>query len=188
MADYTALFDACVLYPQTIRDVLLSVARTELFRARWSATINDEWTRNRLHKRPEQAAKIRRTLDLVNQSVPDCLVTGYESLIGSIVLPDPGDRHVVAAAIVGRADVIVTTNLKHFPATALAPFGIEAQHPDEFVYHQFGLDGVLVLTAFRVMRARFDRPPMSTDEFIRHLDAKGLVKTAAALDPFRGEL
>ena len=115
MSDYTALFDACVLYPQTLRDVLLSLARTELFRARWSADINEEWTRNRLARNPEQAAQIRRTLELVNASVPDCLVTGYEPLIEGILLPDPNDRHVVAAAIVGRADVIVTTNLRHFP-------------------------------------------------------------------------
>lgn len=188
MANYTALFDACVLYPQTIRDVLLSMARTELFRARWSADINDEWTRNRVLRNPERADQIRRTLELVNQSVPDCLVTGYEPLIESIVLPDPDDRHVVAAAVVGQADVIVTTNLRHFPAETLAPFGIEAQHPDEFVYQQFGLDEARVLSAFRAMRARLHKPPMTADEFIRNLKAKGLVKTAGELAPFGKEI
>lgn len=188
MADYTALFDACVLYPQTLRDVLISMARTDLFRARWSADINDEWSRNRLARNPELAVQIRRTVELVNESVPDCLVTGYRPLIPSLTLPDPDDRHVLAAAIVGRADVIVTTNLKHFPADVLSPFGIEPQHPDEFVYQQFGLDVDRVLSAFKGMRARLRRPPMTADEFIRNLDAKGLALTAAALDPFKGEI
>lgn len=184
MADYTALFDACVLFPQTIRDVLLSLARTELFRARWSADINDEWTRNRLARNPEQAAQIRRTLELVNASVPDCLVTGYEPLIEGIVLPDPTDRHVVAAAIVGRADVIVTTNMRHFPAETLSPFNIVVQHPDEFVVHQFSLDQGKVLSAFKVMRGRLTRPPMSADEFLANLERKGLAGTVAELRPY----
>ncbi len=185
MSDYTALFDACVLYPQTLRDVLLSLARTELFRARWSADINEEWTRNRLARNPEQAAQIRRTLGAWStRAVPDCLVTGYEPLIEGIVLPDPNDRHVVAAAIVGRADVIVTTNLRHFPAETLNPLNIEAQHPDEFITHQFSLDQGKVLSAFKIMRGRLTRPPMSADEFLANLERKGLAGTAAELHPY----
>jgi predicted nucleic acid-binding protein len=178
---YTALFDACVLYPQTLRDVLLSLSRTELFRARWSADINDEWTRNRRAKHPEQAAQIQRTLELVNASVPDCLVTGYEALIPSLDLPDPNDRHVLAAAIVGRADVIVTLNLVDFPEVALAPYNIGAQHPDEFIIHQFGLDPGNVVSAFKAMRSRLTRPPMSAEEFLANLERKGLAGTAAEL-------
>lgn len=181
MAAFTALFDACVLYPQTLRDVLVCLARTELFRARWSADINDEWTRNRLLKHPEHATKIQHTLTQLNESVPDCLVTGYEALIPSLLLPDPDDRHVLAAAIVGRADVIVTTNLKHFPEDALSPYNIEAQHPDGFVVHQFNLDREKVLSAFKIMRARLKDPPMSTEEFIASLDKRGLLLTAAEL-------
>ncbi len=69
----------------------------------------------------------------MNDAVRDCLVTGYEDLIASLSLPDPDDRHVLAAAIRADADVIVTYNLKDFPAETLAPFDIEAQHPDDFL-------------------------------------------------------
>jgi predicted nucleic acid-binding protein len=181
---YTALFDACVLYPQTIRDALLSLARTNLFRARWSAHINEEWTRARLHKHPEKAAQINYTLEQVNNSVEDCLVTGYEPLIDGIELPDPDDRHVLAAAVVGRADVIVTLDLSHFPDEALAPYNIEAQHPDEFIVHQFGVNEPLALSAFKAMRAPLKNPAMTADEFLNHLEAKGLVETMAALRPY----
>jgi predicted nucleic acid-binding protein len=180
----TALFDACVLYPQTLRDALLSLARTDLFRARWSAQINEEWTRARLRRRPEHAAQIEYTLEQVNKSVEDCLVTGYEHLIEGIELPDPDDRHVVAAAIVGRADVIVTLNLSHFPAEALAPYNLEVQHPDSFIVHQFGVDEAKALSAFKAMRARLKKPAMTADEFLDHLQSKGLAETVAVLRPF----
>jgi predicted nucleic acid-binding protein len=111
----TALFDACVLYPQTLRDVLLSLARTGLFRARWTDLINEEWTRKLLENNPGKTDRVARTLALVNQSVDDCLISGYEELIPTLQLPDPDDRHVLAAAIAGRADLIITLNLSDFP-------------------------------------------------------------------------
>ena len=184
MSDYTALFDACVLYPQTLRDVLLSLARTELFRARWSADINDEWTRNRLARNPQQSAQIRRTLELVNQSVPDCLVTGYEPLIEGIVLPDPNDRHVVAAAIIGRADVIVTTNLRHFPAEILSPFNIEAQHPRRVRHPSVEPGPRENPICLQGHEKWLIRPPMSPDEFLENLEKKGLARTVAELRRF----
>ena len=72
----------------------------------------------------------------MNASVPDCLVTNYEKLSTTIELPDPDDHHVVAAAIVGHADAIVTFNTKDFPIAVLQPYGIEVQHPDEFLMSQ----------------------------------------------------
>lgn len=184
MRTFTALFDACVLYPQTMRDALLSLARSDLFLARWSAHINEEWTRARLRKHPEQEDQIRYTLEKVNQSVDDCLVTGYEHLIDSIVLPDPDDRHVVAAAIIGRADVIVTVNTKHFPAESVARYDIEVFHPDDFIIHQFGINQAKTLSAFRAMRARYRKPSMTAEEFLANLERAGLTSTAATLRPF----
>jgi hypothetical protein len=180
---FTALLDACVLYPQTLRDVLISLARTDLFRARWSAQINEEWTRARLSKHPEHAAQIAYTLEQLNKAVEDWEVTGYEPLIGGIELPDPDDRHVVAA-IVGRSDVIVTLNLPHFPADALAPYDIDVQHPDEFIVHQFGVDKARALGALKAMRARCKKPAMTADEFLAHLERKGLAGTVAAIRPY----
>ena len=136
MSGYTALYDACVLYPAPLRDLLLQLALTGLFRARWSATIHDEWTRNVLLDRPDlTAAQLQHTRALMDAAVPDALGAGYEKLIPSLTLPDPDDRHVLAAALRGRCDVIVTYNLKDFPAEILSADDIEAQHPDEFIGH-----------------------------------------------------
>ncbi len=97
MSGYTALYDACVLYPAPLRDLLLQLALTGLFRARWSATIHDEWTRNVLLDRPDlTAAQLQHTRALMDAAVPDALVVGYEKLIPSLTLPDPDDRHVLA--------------------------------------------------------------------------------------------
>jgi hypothetical protein len=112
----------------------MNLAITDLFRAKWTDDIHDEWIRNVLKNRPDLTKeRLRRTRDLMNSHVRDCLVIGYQDLIPSLTLPDVNDRHVLAAAIVARADVIVTYNLKDFPATILEQYGIEAQHPDEFL-------------------------------------------------------
>lgn len=100
MANFTAIYDACVLYPAPLRDFLLRLAMTELFRARWSDHIHGEWMNGVVRNRPDiPIEQLDRTRKLMNQAVPDCLVTGYEELMDSLQLPDPNDRHVLAAAI-----------------------------------------------------------------------------------------
>lgn len=150
MTTFTALYDAWVLYPAPLRDLLLRVALTDLFRARWTDRIHDEWIEALLRSRPDLTREqLERTRRLMNESVRDCLVTDYESLIDGITLPDPNDCHVVAAAIKARADVIVTFNLKDFPGEHLTPYGIESQHPEEFLVHLIDLAPDAVRTAAR---------------------------------------
>jgi predicted nucleic acid-binding protein len=184
VATLTALLDACVLYPQTLRDLLLNLARTDLFRARWTDLINDEWTRRLLEKNPGKADSVLRTRALVNQSVENCLISDYEEIIPTLQLPDPDDRHVLAAAIVGQADLIITLNLDDFPPEKLEPFGIEAQHPDTFVAHLIGLDQEAVCAAIRRMRERYKKPPMTAAEYLDSLDKKGLTRSAGLLRAF----
>jgi predicted nucleic acid-binding protein len=109
MATFTALLDANVLYPARLRDLLIRLALGKRFRARWTVQIQDEWIRNLLASRgdlrPEQ---LERTRLLMEQAIPDVLVSGYEGLIPGLTLPDPDDRHVLAAAIRCQAGVIVT--------------------------------------------------------------------------------
>ena len=148
MAGSTALFDANVLYPAPLRDLLMHLALTDLFQARWSDAIHDEWIRNVLEDRPDLTKEqLERTRRLMNAHARDALVTDYEALIPDMILPDPDDRHVLAAAIKGGADVIVTNNLKDFPAETLARYGIEAQHPDAFVTALIELDALAVVGA-----------------------------------------
>ena len=180
-ARYTAILDANVLYPQLVRDTLLSLAVERLYHARWSATIHDEWTRNLAKDRPELAARLPQVVQLMNASVPDCLVTHYEKLVTAIELPDPNDRHVVAAAIAGHADAIVTFNTKDFPAAVLQPYGIEVQHPDEFLMNQLQLQKIPALSAIKKMRARWTNPERPALALISAFEKRGLPLTADLL-------
>jgi len=184
---FTALLDACVLYPAPVRDLLIETANTHVYRARWSNHIHDEWVAAVLKSNPKATAEaLTRTRALMDQAVPDALITGYEGLIASVALPDPKDRHVLAAAVVGRADVIVTANLKHFPAEALAPYGIEAQHPDEFLMHQRDLSHERFLKSVKRIRARLVNPPLTADQYIDSLRRCQLVLVAEAIETVRG--
>jgi hypothetical protein len=173
-ARFTAILDANVLYPQLIRDTLLSLAVEGLYHARWTATIHDEWTRNLAKERPELATKLPLVVERMNASVPDCLVTNYEKLANSIELPDPDVRHVLAAAI-------VTFNTKDFPAAVLQPYGIEVQHPDEFLMNQLQLQELAALRAIKKMRARWTNPARPAQELITAFEKRGLPMTADLL-------
>ena len=181
-ARYTAVLDACVLYPAPVRDILLSLAHQGLYHARWTVTINDEWIRNLLQNRPElNAEQLRRTAERMAQAIPDSLITGYERFASIVDLPDPDDRHVLAAALVGHADAIVTFNLKDFPAGTLEPLGLEAQHPDDFVVNQLHLTLPEALKAFKAQRARLMRPTQTAAELLATLARCGLPQTASLL-------
>jgi len=140
VAAFTAFYYANVLYPAELRNMLMHLALIGLFRAKWPADVHEEWISNRLKKRPDLTRdKLERTRMLMDKHTVDALVTGYEDLIPGLQVPDPNDRHVLAAAIRGHGDVIVTMNLQDFPSDTIGPFGIEAQHPDEFIFHLFDL-------------------------------------------------
>jgi predicted nucleic acid-binding protein len=182
VAVFTAFYDANVLYPAELRNLLMHLALTGLFRARWSAAVHEEWISNLLKKRPDLTReKLERTRMLMDKHTVDALVTGYEDLIPGLQLPDPDDRHVLAAAIRGHADVIVTMNLRDFPADTIGPFGIEAQHPDEFVLHLLGLAPGAVAAAAENHRQSLKNPPKTVAEYLEALERQGLTQTASVL-------
>lgn len=185
---FVVVYDACVLYPAPLRDFLIRLATTGLFAARWTDQIHDEWTRNLAASRPELADKLPRTVELMNQAVPDCLITGFEPLLSGLALPDPDDRHVLAAAIRAGAQLIVTFNLKDFPEQKLAPFGIEAVHPDTFVVQQFDLHEARILKVARDHRASLRNPPKNVSDYLETLASNGLVITTERLREFSDAL
>ncbi len=178
---YTAIIDANALFPRLQCDVLLSLADADLFSAKWSATIMAEWTEAVIRQYPGTEAAVATKAQAMCEAIPDCLVTGYEPLIDGLSLPDPKDRHVLAAAIVGHADAIVTWNGKDFPAAALAPYGIEIQTPDEFVTNQIMLNKLRSIAALRTMRARWARPAMTGQDLIDLLSQRHMPLAAAHL-------
>jgi len=177
-----AFFDANVLYPSGLRNFLMHLALTGVFRAHWSAKVHDEWMRNLLKNRPDiTREKLERTRRLMDKAAPDALVTGYESLIESIDLPDRDDRHVLAAAIRCGASVIVTLNLADFPTPVLRNFSIEAQHPDDFVLALLDAFPDLVLEAARKHRASLKNPSKTPEEYLAELNAQGIEKSVSVL-------
>jgi hypothetical protein len=186
---FTVIYDACVLYPAPLRDLLMWLALSGRFRARWSARINDEWQGNLLAKRPDLTqAQLDRTAGLMSAAVPDALVEGYEDLIEGLKLPDANDRHVLAAAIRCHASLIVTFNERDFPQEALTPFGIEAQHPDVFIDDLFDLDQAAVIEAAQRQRGQLKHPPMAVERYLDTLLRQGLVQTCRALTPYQSIL
>lgn len=170
MKTYTVILDACVLYPAPLRSYLMYLASSGLFIARWSDQIHDEWIRNLLLSRPDiKPELLKRTRELMDANVPDALVCGYEKLIDGLDLPDKDDRHVLAAAIQGHAEGIITFNLKDFPSEKLSPFGVSAIHPDEFLSDMFELDSAACLLAAQQHRKSLKRPPYSTDDYLNCL-------------------
>lgn len=164
---FVALLDANVLYPETLRDVLLTLAEVGVFQVRWSPDILDEVERNVARRAktanptaaPRGAAYARR---LMEEAFPEAAVDpeSYRPLIDSMTNQFK-DRHVLAAAVVGRADVIVTSNVRDFPALSCNPFGIDVQTPDVFLTHQFGLAPELVHQSLADL-ATERRPPRDT--------------------------
>jgi len=133
--------------PPPLRDLLMELAMTDLFKARWSNRIHEEWMRNLLK-----------------------------------------NRHVVAAAIKGRADVIVTFNLSDFPASALEPWSLEAQHPDEFLANLIDLAPDSVAAAVRTCRLRLKRPPKTIDKYLDILARQSLPESTTMLRRMREKL
>lgn len=179
---FVVVYDACVLYPAPLRDLLIRLGVSGLVRARWSETILDECFRNIAKQRPDLPAEaLARTRMLMNRAVADARVSGFEPLIPSLELPDPDDRHVLAAAVRGGAQVIVTFNLADFPSEKLGAFDVEAQHPDEFVLNLIDLAPAAVTKVVTEQAASLRNPPRSVGELLDVLLQQGLVQSVARL-------
>ena len=178
---FSALLDTCVLVPSRARDVLLKIASTGVYRPLWSTEILAELDRTLrllLAKRgasPEETdAYLTRLFRQMETAFPDALVTGWEPLVATVQLPDPDDRHVVAAAWAGRADVIVTDNLTDFPPGAL-PAPLFRQSLDDFLLDSLDLHPTQVVTAVRAVARRTGRsgPAMTASNVAAYLQTHG---------------
>jgi predicted nucleic acid-binding protein len=182
VAAISALLDSCVLYPARLRDLLLSLAAAGLFRPIWSDIIQEEWMNNVLANRPDLTrAQLEATRSAMDRAFPAASVSGFESLIPALSLPDPNDRHVLAAALHARAELIITVNLKDFPTAALTPHSIIAAHPDAFVDYLFDLDEREAIGGIAKMRSRLQAPSLSPDDFIDSIAQIGMPLTASKL-------
>lgn len=182
MAALIVVLDANVLYPANVRDLLLHTASLGLYQPKWTDEIQDEWIRNLAANRPElDEARLRRTENLMNSIYPDARVIGYERHIATIVLPDPNDRHVVAAAIQSHASVIVTENQRDFQVEAMAPFNLIAVTADEFFSHTLAGNEPMLVEAFKNQQANLTSPPQTAEQLLETLLRNNLPHTVAII-------
>jgi predicted nucleic acid-binding protein len=179
---FVVLYDANVLYPSTLRDLLIRVAQAGLVQAKWTDQILDEVFGNLATNRPDlDPQRLARTRALMVRAVRDCLVTGYEPLIHALDLPDPDDRHVLAAAVKARARVIVTHNLKDFPSNVLEEWDMEAKSADDFILDQIDLSHGSVYGAVQRIADSRASPSATFSDVLAALEREGLVESVAAL-------
>lgn len=185
----TVIYDACVLYSAAHRDLLMFLAALRFYRACWSNEIHEEWIRSVLKSNPNvQRERLERTRRMMDEHSDDCLIEGYEYLVDQLELPDPNDRHVLAAAIHAGACVIVTFNLSDFPDKKLRPYGIDAKSPDDFISQLIHFKLQKVLEAVALHRANLKNPPKTVEEYLETLRKQKLTKTVAFLEQHQNEI
>jgi hypothetical protein len=186
---FTAFVDACSLAGALKRNLLLTLAEAEFFRLRWSERVLDETERaiekiladKRIADAPERAARARASMEAAFE---DAMVGDFDRFLPTCAgLPDPGDAHVLAAALKTQAFTIVTDNLADFPAAILGSLNIEARSTDAFLADTIALDSGRAVAAIRKMRGRLKRPEITAEGLLVRMEAEGLTETVDILRP-----
>ncbi|HWB46277.1 MAG TPA: PIN domain-containing protein [Hyphomicrobiaceae bacterium] len=191
---YTAFIDACSLAGVLKRNLLLTLAETGFYRVRWSQQVLDETEKaikSMMERRNIEDAEKRSQASIfaMTEAFDDAMVSEFDSfLCVADKLPDPGDAHVLAAAIKTRAHIIVTDNIKHFPSEILGPLNIEAATTDDFLANTITLNTAKAVGAIKTMRERFKRPEKSAEDMFLDMEASGLTSTVDVLRPYEDSL
>lgn len=185
---FKVLFDANVLVPARLNDIILNFASAEMYQPLWSDNILEEVSRTLTQKLNVTDLGAQKRLNAMNRGFPEAEVKGHEGLIAGIECTDPKDRHVLAAAIAGGAGALVTFNLKDFPTDLFELHGIDVEHPDEFLAGQFDLDASLCSKRIAILVKRWKSGPQSVEELITNYTkslsefCKELEKNRAAIE------
>lgn len=174
---FTCVLDTNVIFPIEIRDLLFWFAHYELYTPKWSQHVFDEW-KDVMRRREISEEEIEKRIEKANLAFPDALVINYEPLIEYLDLPDEKDRHVLAAAIKTNANVIVTNNLKDFPAEILESYGLSAKSADDFLTDIIDLNHDTAVEAFRKLVLNRRNPDLDEYEVLDRLRKNGLTETA----------
>jgi hypothetical protein len=184
-----AVFDACILYPFHLRNIVVQAAVDRLVEARWTDAIHEEWIWNLTANVPSIAVeRLQVTRRLMNDALPTAMVGGYEDHIQRVTLPDPSDRHVVAAGITANASLILTWNLRHFPESELRKFGIQRMDPDAFLCGVFTQIPDLVIGTLANARRNLSKTRVSASNFIAILEGQKLVQLASRVEKYVADL
>ena len=186
---FTAFIDACTLASVLRRNLILSLAEAEFFRLRWSTLVLNETQQaiaEILAKKGDAAPfeTAERQRNTMEAAFEDALVSKFDDFLPTCAnLPDPGDAHVLAAALKTQASVIVTENLKDFPEPVLEPLNIAARTADAFIADTIALDPGRAVAAIKRMRERFKKPETTAEALLILMEAHGLTETVDVLRP-----
>lgn len=173
---FPAFFDTNVLYGALLNDLILELADRGLFRPLWSQDVLFELGKN-LVKHGEDSALVQKRIGTMEHYFADAMVRGYEDLIPTMT-NDEKDRHVLAAAIRGGAEVLVTFNLRDFPEPSVERFDLEIVHPDDFLLDQLDLYHSVTLRALVEVVESYNSPAMTMDDYLIALIRAGVPKFA----------
>lgn len=174
---FTCVLDTNVIYPIDIRDLLFWFAYFELYTPKWSKQIFDEWE-GVMRRKGIPEVEIKKRLDVAHKAFPDAMVKNYESLVHTLELPDEKDRHVLAAAIKTNANIIVTNNIKDFPANYLGGFGLSAKSADDFIADTIDLNNEVACKAFKALVLNRTNPNLDEFEMLDRFRKVGLKESA----------
>lgn len=187
IGDYSAVLDACVLHPVWMKGALLWMAEEGLFRPLWSEQILDEWEQSLVRRFPDKTAEsLRRQRTVMTIEFEEAMVTIPAELLEfpQDILPDQKDNHVLFAAICGRADAIVTTNLKDFPIEIMRQYEIEVRHPDDFLLDIITLDARRAIAALQNHRHNLSQTTPNAEEYVERAKVCQLIQTHAKLQDY----
>jgi hypothetical protein len=185
-----AVFDSCILYPFHLRNIIVQAAVDRLIEARWTDEIHDEWMRNLMVQMPAipMEERLHVTRQLMNGALPTATIRGYEEHIPRVTLPDPDDRHVVAAGIAAHASHVLTWNLRHFPTNELKKFGLRRMTPDAYLSALFNKIPDLVISSLANARRNLSKTRVSASDFIDILERQKLVQVAKRVEKYVSDL
>jgi len=176
------VFDACILYPFHLRNIVVQIAVDRLVGARWTDEIHDEWIRSVVANMPAiPIERLQITRRLMNDALPGAMVTGYQRHIQTVTLPDPDDRHVVAAGIAGGASIVLTWNLRDFPAREMKKHGLRRQTPDAFLVDLCDQAPDLTLASLANARRNLSKTRVSASDFVDIVKNQGLIRLSAQI-------
>ena len=164
-AAFPVVLDSCVLYPYTLRDLLLEAANFPLYRAYWSPKILEDTLRHLVQDERITIDHANHLRSKIETTFPEALVKPPAGIVEAVNC-DPGDRHVVATAIAAKAELIVTNNIRQFPANVLDPLGIEAMTPDQFLCDLWGLQPQILFGCLQTIADRQKDPSNRTMNFV----------------------
>lgn len=170
MSSFLVLLDACVLYPASLRDTLIRAGRAGFYQPYWTDQILDEAVRNLIKDGRVTKTQAEHLISQMKKALPAATIplANYASLIPAME-NDPGDRHVLAAAVANKVQVIVTSNLKHFPDSVLEKYNVEAQSPDEFLVYQSDFNPQLMAAILEEQAKNLKKPPVSVEQLMEAL-------------------